>query len=53
MLEGAGPSGNLKTLPSAEKTLVLATHSEQLAGMMGRKIISIKNGCITSIAEVA
>jgi putative ABC transport system ATP-binding protein len=35
------------------KTLVLVTHSKQLADMMGRKIISMKNGSIDSVAEVA
>jgi putative ABC transport system ATP-binding protein len=35
------------------KTLVLVTHSKQLASMMGRKIVSMKNGRIDSVAEVA
>ncbi len=40
-------------LSTGGKTLVLVTHSRQLAGIMGRKIVTMSNGSITSIAEVA
>ena len=40
-------------LGAGEKTLVLVTHSKQLAGMMGQKIVSMSSGSITSVTEVA
>ncbi len=36
-----------------QKTLVMVTHSRQLAQMMGEKIITLDNGLVTGVEEVA
>ena len=40
-------------LGKGEKTIVMVTHSRQLAKSLGRKIITVSNGSVTGIEEVS